>query len=189
MNRILTLAACVSLAVAAAAAERPNLLLILADDLGWSDLGCYGGEIRTPALDALAADGVRFTQFYNSSRCCPSRASILTGLHPHQAGFPLMSGTLPPDSATIAEGLRPAGYGRYMTGKWHITGIKPEALFEEVRHVRGGMPATCEAAYERPGAQAPDLWQPWDESRGGHWQGGQHWSAVTADDVEGLPEK
>ena len=144
MNRILTLAACVSLAVAAAAAERPNLLLILADDLGWSDLGCYGGEIRTPALDALAADGVRFTQFYNSSRCCPSRASILTGLHPHQAGFPLMSGTLPPDSATIAEALRPAGYGRYMTGKWHL-GAKRTPVdcgFEEFYGMVGGF-NTC----------------------------------------------
>ena len=63
----------------AAAPAKPNLLLILADDLGWSDLGCYGGEIRTPALDALAAGGVRFTQFYNTSRCCPPRASLLTG--------------------------------------------------------------------------------------------------------------
>src|SRR5512139_2940767 len=65
---------------------RPNILLILADDLGWSDLGCYGGEIRTPNLDALARGGLRFTQFYNTARCCPTRASLLTGLYPHQAG-------------------------------------------------------------------------------------------------------
>jgi arylsulfatase len=132
------------LRLSAAAAERPNLLLILADDLGWSDLGCYGGEIRTPALDALAAGGVSFTQFYNSSRCCPSRAAILTGLHPHQAGFPLMSGTLQPHTATIAEALRPAGYGRYMTGKWHL-GAKRTPVdcgFEEFYGMVGGF-NTC----------------------------------------------
>src|SRR5262249_34392908 len=66
---------------------RPNVLFFWADDLGFSDLGCYGGEIRTPNLDRLAADGLRFTQAYNSSRCCPSRASLLTGLYPHQAGI------------------------------------------------------------------------------------------------------
>src|ERR1043165_5775470 len=71
---------------ASAADQRPNILIILADDLGYSDLGCYGGEIRTPNLDALAAGGVRFTQFYNCTRCCPTRASLMTGLYPHQAG-------------------------------------------------------------------------------------------------------
>ena len=78
-------------ALNAAAAEKPNILVILADDLGWSDLGCYGGEIRTPNLDSLAADGLRFTQFYTCTRCCPSRASLLTGLYPHQAGIGLMT--------------------------------------------------------------------------------------------------
>src|ERR1700679_2804471 len=72
-------------------AARPNILIVLADDLGWSDLGCYGGEIRTPNLDALANEGLRFTQFYNCARCCPSRASLLTGLYPHQAGIGLMT--------------------------------------------------------------------------------------------------
>src|SRR5438477_6431788 len=70
-------------AAAAEPAERPNVLLILADDLGYADLGCYGGEIATPNLDRLAANGLRFRQFYNGSRCCPSRASLLTGLYPH----------------------------------------------------------------------------------------------------------
>src|SRR5262245_58482837 len=65
---------------------RPNIVIILSDDMGYSDLGCYGGEINTPNLDALAAGGVRFTQFYNTARCCPTRASLLTGLYPHQAG-------------------------------------------------------------------------------------------------------
>src|SRR5690348_14707648 len=70
----------------AAPARRPNIIVILADDMGFSDLGCYGSEIETPNLDRLASQGVRFTQFYNCARCCPSRASLLTGLYPHQAG-------------------------------------------------------------------------------------------------------
>ena len=112
-------------------ASRPNILLILADDLGWSDLGCYGGEIRTPHLDALAAVGVRFTQFYNSARCCPSRASLLTGLYPHQAGvghmtadrgarFPGYRGALNERCVTLAEVLRAAGYSTALCGKWHV---------------------------------------------------------------------
>src|SRR5947209_7033606 len=68
------------------AANRPNVVVILSDDMGYTDLGCYGGEIATPNLDALAANGLRFTQFYNTARCCPTRASLLTGLYPHQAG-------------------------------------------------------------------------------------------------------
>src|SRR3954453_10533574 len=80
---------------AASAAERPNVLLILADDLGFSDVGCYGGEIATPNLDRLAANGLRFRQFYNGTRCCPSRASLLTGLYPHQAGVGDMTAQTP----------------------------------------------------------------------------------------------
>ena len=94
MKRILTLLTALlllPLSALHAAANKPNILIILADDLGWSDLGCYGGEIRTPNLDSLAAGGLRFTQFYTSTRCCPSRASLLTGLYPHQAGIGLMT--------------------------------------------------------------------------------------------------
>jgi hypothetical protein len=75
----------------AGAATKPNIILILADDLGYSDLGCYGGEISTPNLDGLAAQGLRFTQFYNCGRCCPTRASLLTGLYPHRAGLGAMN--------------------------------------------------------------------------------------------------
>ena len=71
----------------AAQPAKPNIVVILADDMGFSDIGCYGGEIATPNLDALAANGLRFTQFYNTARCCPTRASLLTGLYPHQAGI------------------------------------------------------------------------------------------------------
>ncbi len=115
---------------ALAAAERPNVIVVLADDMGFSDIGCYGGEIETPNLDALAAGGVRFTQFYNTARCCPTRASLLTGLHPHQAGVGHMMedkglggyrGNLNRHCVTLAEALKPAGYRSYAVGKWHVT--------------------------------------------------------------------
>ncbi|HWL73431.1 MAG TPA: sulfatase-like hydrolase/transferase, partial [Burkholderiaceae bacterium] len=110
--------------------KRPNIVVILSDDMGFSDLGCYGGEIQTPNLDALARGGLRFTQFYNTARCCPTRAALLTGLYPHQAGIGHMMedkgldayrGDLSPRTATIAEVLRTAGYRNYAVGKWHVT--------------------------------------------------------------------
>jgi len=113
---------------------RPNILLILADDLGFSDLGCYGSEIATPNLDRLAAGGLRFSQFYNAARCCPTRASLLTGRFPHQVGVgrmlrplgsPAYRGFLSPDSVTIAEVLRAAGYRCLMSGKWHLGEMRP----------------------------------------------------------------
>ncbi|MDQ3253193.1 MAG: arylsulfatase [Acidobacteriota bacterium] len=98
--------------------------------MGWSDIGCYGGEISTPNLDGLAKNGLRFTQFYNNARCCPTRASLLTGLYSHQAGIGHMMedrghdgyrGDLNRNSVTIAEALKPAGYATYAVGKWHVT--------------------------------------------------------------------
>src|SRR6188768_3180451 len=87
MKRILNILALTGLLhVAAQAAEKPNIILILVDDMGFSDIGCYGSEIPTPNIDALAAGGLRFTQFYNTGRCCPTRAALLTGLYSHQAG-------------------------------------------------------------------------------------------------------
>lgn len=119
-------------------AARPNIIIILSDDMGYSDIGCYGSEIETPHLDALAANGLRFTQFYNTARCCPTRASLLTGLHPHQAGVGHMMedrghegyrGRLNRRCVTIAEALKSAGYRCYAVGKWHVTpGATAKAL-------------------------------------------------------------
>jgi len=125
----------------AAETRRPNLIVILADDMGYSDLGCYGGEIETPNLDSLAAKGLRFTQAYNSSRCCPTRASLLTGLYPHQAGIgrfvgggrlPGYRGRLTNRCVTLAEVLGSAGYSTYACGKWHVNEPGPiEHGFDE----------------------------------------------------------
>lgn len=124
---------CLVAALVGAEDRRPNVLVILADDLGFSDLGCYGGEIRTPHLDALAKRGVRLTQMYTSARCCPSRAALMTGLYPSQAGIadftsdkpdprrgPGHLGRLSDQCVTLAEVLGPAGYGCYYVGKWHL---------------------------------------------------------------------
>ncbi len=119
-----------SIAGMTSAADRPNIIVILSDDMGYSDIGCYGGEIETPTLDGLAENGLRFTQFYNTGRCCPTRASLLTGLYPHQAGVGHMMndrgtdgyrGNLNKRCRTIAEALKPAGYATYGVGKWHVT--------------------------------------------------------------------
>ena len=147
-------------------AAQPNILIILADDLGYSDLGCYGGEIKTPNLDALASNGLRFTQFYNGARCCPSRASLLTGLYPHQAGVGLMTadrgasfpgsadqgdkfpgyrGRLNDQCVTLGEVLRPAGYHTFACGKWHVGDFDPTT--------RG-----FDAFYGFPGGYAVNSW-------------------------------
>lgn len=126
----------------ATSATRPNILLLLADDMGYSDIGCFGGEIATPNLDRLAAGGLRMSSVYNCARCCPSRASLLTGLHPHQAGIGHMvadrglrayQGYLTDDCATLAEVLGPAGYLTAYCGKWHSGGTWPRASGDAAR--------------------------------------------------------
>ncbi|QHV94275.1 arylsulfatase [Spirosoma endbachense] len=129
--------------VAKKSPEKPNIVLIMADDMGYSDLGCYGSEIPTPNLDKLASQGVRFTQFYNTARCCPTRASLMTGLFQHQAGIGHMTkepsnridydygvygyrGEINRNCVTLAEVLKPAGYHTYMAGKWHLGSGSPD---------------------------------------------------------------
>jgi arylsulfatase len=152
--------------------RRPNIIVIMADDMGFSDLGCYGSEIATPNLDALAARGTRFTQFYNCARCCPTRASLLTGLYPHQAGIgymepsnrynrpaienlrlPQYQGFLNDRCVTIAEALRPAGYQTFMVGKWHVgalPGQRPlDRGFDRFFGIHGGA-----GSYFKPNANS-----------------------------------
>lgn len=111
--------------------KRPNIILVLVDDMGFSDLGCTGSEIRTPHIDSIARQGWLMSAMYNCARCCPTRAALLTGLYPHKAGIghmganlgtPAYQGSLRNDSATIAEVLRTAGYRTMMSGKWHVGG-------------------------------------------------------------------
>lgn len=109
----------------------PNILLVMCDDMGYSDLGCYGSEISTPNVDKLAAEGIRFKKFYNTARCCPTRASLLTGQYSHKVGMGWMTasdlgtdsyqGELNNKCVTVAEALKPAGYKTYICGKWHVT--------------------------------------------------------------------
>jgi arylsulfatase A-like enzyme len=149
----LALSALFTLTVVAQTNARPNVVVILVDDMGWSDIGCYGGEIPTPNLDALAAKGVRFTQFYNTPRCSPTRASLLTGLYPHQAGMGHLdnvvregslgtTGKLNEHCVTMAEVLRESGYFTAMAGKWHLgqhNGTPPwQRGFERVLNLRVG---------------------------------------------------
>jgi len=138
-TRILTIGAVLTCSVSMA--QKPNIILVMADDMGFSDIGCFGSEIPTPNLDKLAQKGVRFSQFYNTARCCPTRASLLTGLYQHQTGIGQMAedpfsrnvgkdkndagvsgyrGYLNHQCVTIAEVLKPFGYHTYMAGKWHV---------------------------------------------------------------------
>ena len=156
---------------AVCAQERPNIVLIMADDMGYSDIGCYGGEIPTPHIDSLASHGVRMTQFYNTSRSCPTRASLMTGLYQHQTGIGWMSedpvetpgmkdpkdwgipeyrGALNRNCVTMAEVLKSAGYHTYMTGKWHLGmhGMEKWPLQRGFEHFYGILAGAC--SYLRP---------------------------------------
>ena len=138
--------------------DRPNIIIIMVDDMGYSDLGCYGSEIQTPNLDRMAQGGVRFTQMYNCARCCPTRASLLTGLYPHQAGIghmvgndglPEYQGYLRDDCVTIAEALRAGGYQTLMSGKWHVGGGYAANQPEEWRPGEPDHPIPVQRGFDR----------------------------------------
>ena len=128
---------------------RPNFVLIMVDDMGFSDIGCYGSEIQTPNLDRMARGGMRFSQMYNYARCCPTRACLLTGAYPHQAGIghmmenagtPAYQGYLRDDVVTIAEALKGGGYRTFMSGKWHVGGAIRSNPAGELAPRRKGAP-------------------------------------------------
>ena len=137
---------------------QPNIILILADDMGFSDIGCFGSEIETPNLDRLAATGARFSQMYSFARCCPSRAALLTGLHPQQAGVGHMvqgggtrayQGYLRDDAVTIAEVMQGAGYRTMMSGKWHIGGAYLAREREAWQPGAPGFPTPLDRGFDR----------------------------------------
>jgi len=161
-----------SAAVLAQSRRRPNILLILADDLGYSDPGCFGGEIETPNLDRLAASGIRFTQLYNNARCCPSRAALMTGQHPHKVGmgnmvggqarpeYPGFTGRIGESVRFLPAVLRDAGYTTLMSGKWHL-GDRPDPVergFDEFFDMVHGFDSFWDASkYTRLPAGRPRL--------------------------------
>jgi arylsulfatase len=137
--------------------RRPNIVLIMADDMGWSDIGCYGGEIRTPNLDGLARRGIRFTQFYNNAKCGPTRASLLTGLYSQQVREGRMA-----RAVTIAEALRPAGYRTLMTGKWHAPSLPVRRGFDRYYGLADGCCNFWNPGKQREGGPAPGRkWARW----------------------------
>lgn len=161
----------------AAAARRPNIVLIMADDMGFSDIGCYGGEIATPNLDRLARGGIRFTHFYNNAKCCPTRSSLLTGLYNHQTGVgnmvedmgaPSYQGYLNEKCVTIAEALRAGGYTTLMSGKWHVGEKRPhwpaDRGFDKYFGLISGSSNYFRVSEERPLAIDGEVYRPRDDS-------------------------
>ncbi len=131
--------------------NRPNIILILADDMGYSDIGSYGGEISTPHLDRLAFNGIRFTQFYNTAKCFPTRASLMTGLYSHQVGMGTQPGNFDKNCVTIAQVLQSAGYRTLMSGKWHGTDLPVNMGFDRYYGLVDGA-----VNYWNPGEKRPE---------------------------------
>lgn len=156
-------------------ADRPNIVLILADDMGWSDPGCYGSEIPTPALDTLARQGMLATRLYTASRCSPSRASIMTGCEPHKvdvglldddSGRPGYRGRLNPGIPTLPELLKKAGYRTYLSGKWHLGKVRGsypwDRGFDRSRGLLGGAADYYRPMPDRPFGENGKLLRPED---------------------------
>lgn len=159
--------------------KKPNIVLIMADDMGYSDIGCYGGEIQTPNIDRLANEGLRFTQFYNNAICVPTRASLLTGLYSQQVGVYANSPGVMKNSVTLAEVLRQAGYTTLMTGKWHAEELPVERGFD---HYYGLTDGCCN--YFNPGPQRPGEGYPGRKPFPRPWP---HWRQWAIDEQVFLP--
>ena len=150
-------------AVAADNENRPNIVLIMADDMGWSDAGCYGGEIQTPNLDQLAREGLRFTQFYNCARCVPTRASLMYGVYPQQAGVLSRGGARNVEHCiSLAEALKTAGYHTLMTGKWHGSDNPVARGFDRYYGLLSGCCNYFNPGKPRPGEPKPAHKKPGD---------------------------
>ncbi len=174
--------------VLGAGKDKPNILFIFADDQCFETLHSLGcDEIHTPNLDRLVNGGVTFTHAYNQGAwhgavCVASRTMLNTGRFLWNARD--LEPNLKQETAASrfwSQYMKQAGYETYMSGKWHVKGIKPEDIFDHVKDVRPGMPNQTEAGYNRPIAGQPDPWKPWDTKYGGYWKGGKHWSEVLGD--------
>jgi hypothetical protein len=137
------------------AGRHPNIILILADDMGYSDVGCFGGEIHTPNLDKLGNNGIRFSQFYNTAKCFPTRASLMTGLYSHQVGMGRTPGKFEKNCVTIAQVLRDAGYRTLMSGKWHGTDLPVDMGFDRYYGLVDGAVNYWNPGEKRPGEPMP----------------------------------
>jgi arylsulfatase A-like enzyme len=171
--------------------DKPNILFIFADDQCFETLRSLGcDEIQTPNLDRLVRNGVTFTHAYNQGAwhgavCVASRTMLNTGRFLWTARD--LEPNLKQETAAgrfWSQYMKQAGYETYMSGKWHVKGIKPEDIFDHVKDVRPGMPNQTEEGYNRPIEGQPDPWKPWDTKFGGYWKGGKHWSEVLGDHAE-----
>lgn len=171
--------------------EKPNIIFIFVDDQSYNTVHSSGNqEIHTPNLDKLAGEGITFTHAYNMGAwhgavCIASRTMINTGRFVWRAREceQTKMNQIVENGELWSQIMQRAGYETYFTGKWHVMNVDPEDIFNEVKHVRPGMPATVEEAYNRPIAGEQDQWSPFDTTIGGFWEGGRHWSEVLADDA------
>ena len=166
---------------------RPNIILIMVDDMGYSDIGCYGGEVKTPNLDKLVSQGTTFTHTYNmggyhGAVCVASRTMLITGKYIWHAKNSANELKKSLDGSLWPQLMAKSGYDTFFTGKWHI---KADAnhVFGTARNIRGGMPRQTPQGYNRQLADGTDPWDPSDPKFGGFWAGGKHWSEVVADDA------
>lgn len=173
--------------------EQPNVLFIFADDHSYDSVHATGNEIvETPNIDSIAKNGTRFRHAYNMGAwggavCMASRAMLNSGRFVWPANKLNMKAEQQNERLWSLK-MKSAGYQTYFTGKWHVSGLKPENVFDHVGTVRGGMPKQTKEGYVRPVEGQPDKWSPYDKSKGGFWQGGKHWSEVVGDEAIGFIE-